>query len=468
MSHHLDYIAQLQSQLPHINLLTDPKDTIGFCEDQRRRFVGHVFAVVLPKNTQEVQEIVRFCSARQIPLTPQSGNTSLCGGATPSDEVAGLGIIVSLAHMNRVREVNLADNCLTVEAGMILSHVQATAKEHNRLFPLSMASEGSCQIGGNIACNAGGLNVLRYGTARDLVMGLEVVLPNGEVIDHLEPLHKNTTGFDSKQLFIGSEGCYGIITAASLKLFALPKTTVTAWVNVNSIEEAVALLSLMQGHFAERLTSFELISDFALSLSSHFSQLPKPNNDSAWSVLLELSDSLSLPELPDWLMQCLWDNGFQNAVIAQSESEREQLWTLRENISAAQRDLGVSIKHDIAIPIKSVAAFVASNMPKIQAAYPEAKLVVFGHLGDGSLHYNVFLNHILNNEVYVHEDKINAIVYQSIVEFSGTIAAEHGIGQLKKEWLKVVRTPEELSLMRILKQHLDPQDLFNRGKVIPE
>ncbi len=462
-----DWVIQFQQAYPDIALLTTENDMAGFCQDQRRRFVGEVWAVVLPKTTQEVQDVVRFCFENNIPITPQGGNTSLCGGATPNEEVAGEGIILSMNRLNQVREVNLADNCITVEAGMILSHVQIAAKDVNRLFPLSMASEGSCQIGGNLACNAGGLNVLRYGTARDLVLGLEVVLPNGEVINHLSPLHKNTTGLDSRQLFIGSEGRFGVITAACLKLFALPKTTVTAWVGVNSIEQSVSLLNLIKSEFAERLSSFELVSAYALDLSSQFSQLEKPIEDAPWSVLLELTDSLALPELMEYVMQYLWDNGFENTVIAQSDTERANLWMLRENISDAQRHLGASIKHDVAVPIKSVADFVSSNSPKLQAAYPEMKLVVFGHLGDGSLHYNVFLPDILSNDVYQHEQVINGIVYESVLEFDGTIAAEHGVGQIKKDWMNKVRSKEELNLMKVIKQHLDPNDLFNRGKVMP-
>ncbi len=461
-------IDRLQSACPQVQLLTDKQDMAGFCQDQRRRFMASVWAVALPKNTEEVQAIVAFCFANHIPITPQSGNTSLCGGATPDDSVAGLGIILSLNRLNQVREINLADNCITVEAGMVLANVQQVAQDAGRLFPLSMASEGSCQIGGNLACNAGGLNVLRYGPARDLVLGLEVVLPNGHIINHLSPLHKNTTGFDSKHLFIGSEGRFGVITAATLKLFALPKTTVTAWVGVASIDEAVQLLQLLQGQFADRLSSFELISDKALTISSAFSQLARPIDDAPWSILLELTDSLDLPILAEHLIDTLWENQFSNTVLAQSEHERQHLWTLRENISEAQRDLGASIKHDIAVPIKNVAKFVNDNAPLLKAAYPDCELVVFGHLGDGSLHYNVFLPAILSNDVYEHEEAINTIVYDSVLAYEGTVAAEHGVGQIKKEWMKQMRTEDELALMQTIKQVLDPEDLFNRGKVMPD
>ncbi|WP_058357088.1 FAD-binding oxidoreductase [Vitreoscilla massiliensis] len=461
---HLQVLSQWLA--PH-EIITDAQDMAGFCIDQRRRFEGKVWAVVQPHSVEAVQKTVRYCYEQQIPLTPQGGNTSMCGGATPSDSVAGLGIIVSLSKLNRVREVNLADNCITVEAGRVLQQVQQDAAAVGRMFPLSLASEGSCQIGGNIACNAGGVNVVRYGPMRDLVMGLEVVLPNGDLLSHLSPLHKNTTGFDVKHALIGSEGTLGIITAATLKLFAPARTHVTAWVGVDSIDHAVALLELTQQHFAERLSSFELISDFALELSSQHTQLSQPLS-APWHVLLELTDSTDNTLLPEQLGECLLGAGFENAVLAESEQQREQLWSLRENISDAQRHLGASIKHDIAMPIRSVASFVHACAPVLQAAYPNAKIVVFGHLGDGSLHYNVFMPDVLSNDVYQYEAGMNALVYEQVFAVGGTVAAEHGIGQLKTKWMDKMRSGTELALMLAIKKQLDPNCLFNQGKVLPD
>ena len=435
--------------------------TPALLNDQRRRFVSEPDIILQPHSIENVQKIMRFCFEHRIPVTPQGGNTGLCSAA-----VASGGVLLNLSKINRIREINLADNSITVEAGVILQNVQKAASEAGRLFPLSLASEGSCEIGGNIACNAGGLNVLRYGSMRDLVLGLEVILPNGELVSHLQPLHKNTTGYDLRHLFIGSEGTLGIITAATLKLFARPQTIATAWVGLDDIESAVQLLTAVQGHFAERLTSFELISRYALALSSEFSHLKQPT-DANWHVLLELTDSVPDAALDEKLAEFLYQNGQENSIIAQSEQERLDLWTLRENISASQRKLGTSIKHDIAVPIAQVAAFVHQCAPALKTRFPGIQIVCIGHLGDGSLHYNTFLSDVLSNEAYRYEDAVNSIVYEHILACHGTIAAEHGIGTIKKHWLPSVRTPSEIALMRAIKAQLDPHGIMNPGKLLP-
>ena len=429
--------------------------------DQRKRYTGVADIVVQPDSVASVQKIMAFCFEHKIAVTPQGGNTGLCGAAVPDG-----GVLLNLSKLDRIRSLSLADNAMTVDAGAVLQTVQQAAAEAGRLFPLSLASEGSCQIGGNIACNAGGLNVLRYGTMRDLVIGLEVVLPNGELVSHLQPLHKNTTGYDLRHLFIGSEGTLGIITGATLKLFAQPQTVETAWVGVERIERAVELLTLMQGRFAERLCSFELVSSFALDLSSAFSEIGKPV-DAAWHVLLELTDSVKRDDLGDLLAEFLFERGFENTVLARSQAERQSLWTLRENISASQRNLGASIKHDIAVPIARVAEFVARTEPALQEAFPDIQVVVFGHLGDGSLHYNTFLPQVLSNDVYQYENEVNTIVYENVLLCEGTIAAEHGIGQVKNQWLPRVRTEAEIALMRAIKAQLDPDNLLNANKLLP-
>lgn len=447
-----------------INLLDASEiitDTTPLLTDQRRRYTGLADIVVQPQSIESVQAIMRFCFEHKIPVTPQGGNTGLCGAAVPNG-----GVLLNLSKLNRIRDINLADNSITVDAGCILKNVQQAAEEADRFFPLSLASEGSCQIGGNIACNAGGLNVLRYGAMRDLVIGLEVVLPDGELVEHLTPLHKNTTGYDLRHLFIGSEGTLGIITGATLKLFALNKSKATAWVGLADIASAIHLLSLIQARFAERLISYELISDFALNLSSEFSRLTAPTQ-APWHVLIELADSLPHQDLADILAEFLYEHGFENAVLARSEAERIDLWTLRENISASQRKLGASIKHDIALPIKHVAEFVEYCAEALKTAYPDIQIVVFGHLGDGSLHYNTFLPHILSNDVYQYEDSINTIVYNHVIRLKGTIAAEHGIGQVKNQWLPQVRTEAEINLMRAIKARLDPHNILNPGKLLP-
>lgn len=446
---------------PHLaaDEIAEPSEAL--LTDQRRRFTGTPQIILQPKSVESVQTIMRLCSEHLISVTPQGGNTGLCGAA-----VAERGVLLNLSKLKRVRGINLADNSITVEAGAVLQTVQTAAAEAGRLFPLSLASEGSCQIGGNIACNAGGLNVVRYGAMRDLVLGLEVVLPDGTLVSHLHPLHKNTTGYDLRHLFIGSEGTLGVITAATLKLFALPQTTATAWVGLPDIDTAVRLLTQVQGHFAERLSSFELISRFALNLSSEFSHLTAPT-DAAWHVLIELSDSLADDTLLDRLAEFLFQNGYENSVLAHSEQERADLWTLRENISASQRKLGTSIKHDIAVPIAEVAAFVTRCADALSARFADIEIVCFGHLGDGSLHYNTFLPDLLGKEVYDLEDEINTIVYENVLACHGTIAAEHGIGTIKKHWLPRVRHEAELALMRAIKAQLDPLGIMNPGKLLP-
>lgn len=426
----------------------------AFLIDQRRRYHSENCVVVQPSSVAAVQAVVRLCAEHRLPITPQGGNTGLVGGS-----VAQGGVVLNLGKLNQIRNINLADNSITVDAGCILQNVQAAAEAVQRFFPLSLASEGSCQIGGNIACNAGGLNVLRYGTMRDLVLGLEVVLPNGELISHLQPLHKNTTAYELKHLLIGSEGTLGIITGATLKLFAPAQTTVTAWVGVDTISQAIELLRQIRNHFAERLCSFELISAHSLKLSSEYSDLAEPIQ-AAWHILIELTDSLPNPQLEMQLVEHLFENGYENSILAQSEQTRQDLWRLRENISESQRNLGVSIKHDIALPISQLSDFIEKCEQDLRQNRADLQLVVFGHLGDGSLHYNCFLP-VMDNQAYEFEAEINEIVYRHVLAHQGTIAAEHGVGSLKKHWLPQVRTATEISLMKAIKAQWDPHHIFN-------
>ena len=460
------HLQQLKQILQPNEIITDPDITKAYCTDQRGRYHGQVFAVVQPNTVISIQNIMRYCHQHRIPVTPQGGNTGLCGGATPHISVNNQGIILSLAKLNRLRALSYEDNTITVEAGMVLADLQAAAERAGRYFPLSLASEGSCQIGGNIACNAGGLNVVRYGTTRNLVLGLEYVLANGELVSHLTPLHKNTSGYEMYQQIIGSEGTLAIITAATLKLFAPPLSTLTAWVGVENIQSAIQLLGALKNHFAERISSFELISAQALSLSATYSHLQTPT-ESDWHILLELTDSIPEQNLIDPLISVLEQGNWINTIIAQSETDRSHLWTLRENISEAQRHLGASIKHDIAVPIEKIAEFIEDCQQQLHQAFPQSQTMLFGHLGDGSLHYNVFISNILTNEVYQHEESINKIVYESVLKYQGTIAAEHGIGQLKNQWLPRIRTQTEMNWMRVQKQQLDPHGILNVGKVLP-
>ena len=460
------HLQQLRQIIQPNEIITDPDITKAYCTDQRGRYHGEVFTVVQPNTVISIQNIMRYCHEHRIPVTPQGGNTGLCGGATPHISVDNQGIILSLAKLNRLRALSYEDNTITVEAGMVLADLQATAERAGRYFPLSLASEGSCQIGGNIACNAGGLNVVRYGTTRNLVLGLEYVLANGEMVSHLTPLHKNTSGYEMYQQIIGSEGTLAIITAATLKLFAPPLSTLTAWVGVENIQSAIQLLGALKNHFAERISSFELISAQALSLSATYSHLKTPT-ESDWHILLELTDSIPEQNLIDPLISVLEQGNWINTIIAQSETDRSHLWTLRENISEAQRHLGASIKHDIAVPIEKIAEFIEDCQQQLHQAFPQSQTMLFGHLGDGSLHYNVFISNILTNEIYQYEESINKIVYESVLKYQGTIAAEHGIGQLKNQWLPRIRTQTEMNWMRAQKQQLDPHGILNVGKVLP-
>ncbi|QMT32943.1 FAD-binding oxidoreductase [Conchiformibius steedae DSM 2580] len=450
------------------NLLVAPHELLGDADaqalfiDQRRRYHSQNAIALMPDSVAGVQKIMRFCHENHISVTPQGGNTGLVGGS-----VAQGGVLLNLSRLNQIRRINLPDNAITVEAGCVLAQVQNAAAEAGRLFPLSLASEGSCQIGGNIACNAGGLNVLRYGTMRDLVLGLEVVLADGTLVSHLEPLHKNTTGYEIKHLFIGSEGTLGVITAATLKLFPQLRSIATAWVGVENINQAIALLISVRNAFAERLISCELVSHFALDLSSRFSQISQPI-DAEWHILIELSDSLPDIPLDEYLGEHLYHHGFHHTVLAQSEQQRQDLWTLRENISAAQRGLGVSIKHDIAIPIERVTEFIQQCGQALNTAFPQIQIVVFGHLGDGSLHYNTFLSNVLDNRAYESENAVNQIVYQYVLACGGTIAAEHGIGSLKAHHLNSVRLPAEVALMRAIKAQLDPHSILNPNVLLPK
>ncbi|MDO5686481.1 MAG: FAD-binding oxidoreductase [Neisseria sp.] len=452
------------SQLAPDEILNDAAAIEPLLWDDRGRFYGAADIVLQPRAVASVQKILRLCHENRIAVTPQGGNTGLCGAATPAG-----GVLLLLHRLNHIGAVNHADRCITVGAGAVLQQVQAAVRAENVFFPLSLASEGSCQIGGNLACNAGGINVLRYGTARDLVLGLEVVLPDGSLISQLAPLHKNTTGLDIKQLFIGSEGTLGIITAATLKLFPAPHDTATLWANCTDIAACVRLLNVLRRHCGDRVKSFEMISAAALSVSlNDLQQTPPAGEVGAWQVLCDLENEAGCPPWQERLPEILLEHGFDDVLLAQNDSQRARWWQLREHIAAAQKRRGVSLKHDIAMPIATVADFVTACGQAVQAAFPHAEIVLFGHLGDGSLHYNVFLPDLPDKRAYAHEDALNQIVYRHVLEHRGTIAAEHGIGVMKREWLQHVRTPAEIAIMRALKNHLDPHHIMNPGKVLPD
>jgi len=446
------------------NVLTDPADLAPFLTDWRGRYTGRAQCLVRPANTAEVAAVVQACVAAGVPIVPQGGNTGHCGAATPDGE--GRAVLLCLSRLNRIREIDAGNNTITVEAGCILAAVQEAARTAGRLFPLSLAAEGSCQIGGNLSTNAGGVQVLRYGNTRELTLGLEVVLPSGDIWDGLRGLRKDNTGYDLKQLFIGAEGTLGIITAAVLKLFPLPKTQTTCWLNVASPAVAVELLNQAKGGFDAQLTAFELVSDVALGLVlKNIAGSARPTAPSPWYILAEFSDA-DPAAVEAWLAAQLASGTVGDGTLAASVAQAQKLWALRENISEAQKIEGVSIKHDIAVPVSRIPEFLARADAALAAAFPGIRIVAFGHVGDGNLHYNLSKPDAQDNAAFIgNQSAVNRIVHDLVNELQGSISAEHGIGQLKREELQRYKSPVEQALMRSIKQTLDPQRLMNPGKL---
>ncbi|SMF01200.1 FAD-binding oxidoreductase [Pseudogulbenkiania subflava] len=456
-----DFLARLAGVIGSANLFTADTDTARYTTDQRGRYHGRPLAVARPGSTAEVAALVRLARAHQVAIVPQGGNTSTCGGATPDG--SGRQLLVALERLNRVRALDAANHSLTVEAGMTLAAVQQAAADADRLFPLSLASEGSCQIGGNLSTNAGGLAVLRYGTMRELTLGLEVVLPDGQVLNALSGLRKDTSGLDVKQLFIGAEGQLGLITAATLKLFARPTAHATALVGVRDAAAAIAWLNALKDAFGDRLTTFEIMSEVCQNLLAkyHPGQLPFT---APWALLIELSDSGDSAELGERLVAWLAEQDMLDGVVAQSEAERQKLWQLREAMSETQKRDGPSIKHDIGVPSSAIPAFLDEAGTALEAAFPGVRVVAFGHAGDGNLHYNVSYTRPGNAELFSDEPRVNEIVYDLVYRHAGTLAAEHGIGQLKPHWLARYKDPVALAVMKTIKQALDPAGLMNPGR----
>ena len=439
--------------------------------DWRKRYRGRARAVVRPGSTGEVAAVVRACAAHGASIVPQGGNTGLVGGSVPDD--SGTQVLLSLTRMNRIREIDAANLTMTVDAGCILQTVQERAESQGLLFPLSLAAEGSCTIGGNLATNAGGTQVLRYGNARELCLGLEVVTAAGEVLEGLTGLRKDNTGYDLRDLFIGSEGTLGIITAATLKLFPQPAAVSTALAAVASMEQAVQLLQRSQARLGASLTGFEVMGEFALTLvRKHFPQLAQPLPPAPWMVLLEQSDAESeshARSLFEALLESALEDGLiTDAAVAESLEQSHAMWHLRESIPLAQAEEGLNVKHDISLPVSRIPAFVASTDAALTSAFPGVRLVDFGHLGDGNLHYNVQAAQGASAADFLrdHEAEVNRLVYDAVSAYGGSISAEHGIGALKRLELAQRKSPVALSMMRAIKQALDPAALLNPGRVL--
>ncbi len=439
--------------------------------DWRKRWPGQALAVVRPGSTEEVAAVVRACANHGASIVPQGGNTGLVGGGVP--DASGQQVLLSLQRLNRIRQIDAANLTLTAEAGCILQAVQAAAEAQGLLFPLSLAAEGSCTLGGNLATNAGGTQVLRYGNARELCLGLEVVTATGEVWQGLSGLRKDNTGYDVRDLFIGSEGTLGIITAATLKLHPQPLAQMTALAACPTLEAAVSLLSLARARAGSGLTGFEVMNAFSLALvRKHLPQLRQSLAESPWTVLLEISDSESVGHarsLFEGLLEAALDAGtITDAAVAESQAQSKTFWHLRESIPLAQSEEGLNIKHDIALPVSAIPAFVAQTDAALARQFPGVRMVDFGHLGDGNLHYNVQAPEGVAPGEFLkaNEAAVNAIVYDQVGSFGGSISAEHGIGQLKREELAARKDPVALHLMRQIKKALDPQGLFNPNRVL--
>ena len=468
-------IAHLRSTVGAAHVLThdDPAtDLSAWEQDWRKRAHGRALAVVRPGNTAEVAAVVKACAAAGASIVPQGGNTGLVVGGVPDN--SGTQVLLSLTRLNRVRAIDGANLTMTVDAGCVLQNLQTAAAQAGFLFPLSLAAEGSCTIGGNLATNAGGTQVLRYGNTRDLCLGLEVVTAQGEVWDGLSGLRKDNTGYDLRDLFVGSEGTLGIITAATLKLYPQPAAKLTAWAAVPSMQAAVELLGLAQQRLAAGLTGFEVMGQFALGLvDKHFPQLRVPLwQDTPYCVLLENSDFESEAHargLFESLLETAFEQGtVTDAVVAENLTQAKGLWHIRESIPLAQAEEGLNIKHDISVPVSSIPAFCEATDAELQAAIPGMRLVNFGHLGDGNLHYNVQAPEGVDGKVFLRdeEERINTLVFDAVARFGGSISAEHGVGSLKATKLPHYKNPVALSLMRAIKSALDPQGLMNPGRVI--
>jgi FAD/FMN-containing dehydrogenase len=466
-------IDKLRAIVGAAHVLTEG-DLSAYEQDWRKRSRGKALAVVRPASTQQVAEVVKACAAAGTAIVPQGGNTGLAVGSIPDE--SGTQVLLNLQRMNAIRGIDAANLTMTVDAGCVLQTLQETAEKAGFLFPLSLAAEGSCTIGGNLATNAGGTQVLRYGNARELCLGLEVVTPQGGIWEGTSGLRKDNTGYDLRDLMIGSEGTLGIITAATLKLYPLPAARLTAWAAVPSLDDAVTLLGLAHKHLGSELTGFEVMGKFALSLvGKHMPQLRVPFVDDAavpYCVLLENSDSES-EEHARGRFEALLETAFEagcvgDAVVAENLTQAHQLWHIRESIPLAQAEEGLNIKHDISIPVSRIPAFVAETDALLEREVPGVRLVNFGHLGDGNLHYNVQAPGGSHNGDFLreHEARINTLVYDAVEKFDGSFSAEHGVGSLKIDKLEKHKSPVALEMMRAIKRGLDPQNILNPGRVI--
>ena len=473
---------ELRALLDPGTLLTEPARIAPLLIDHRRLYQGRALAVAEPHSVEEVARIVRWCNQRRVGLVPQGGNTGYCGGATPDE--SGQQVLLTLRRLNRIRAVDAADFSMTVEAGCVLERVQQAAAAAERFFPLSLGSQGSCQIGGNLSTNAGGLNVVRYGMTRALVLGIEAVLPDGSVLNALKSLHKDNTGYDLKSLLIGAEGTLGVITAATLKLWPKMRSSATALVGLASPGHAVDLLCALRAAAGERLSSFELLPRIAIELTArHISGVTDPlDTPFPWYVLCELTAAAAdepLQELlQDALAQAAGRGEVADAALATSERVRAAFWRLRESVPEAQRRDGVSLKHDISVPVASLPQFISTASQWVREHVPDGTLVCYGHAGDGNLHFNI--NYAAGDgggdtsgtsgaaaaAFLARGSEVSRAIHDMVLRFHGSISAEHGIGRLKRDELVRCTPAATLAAMRAIKQALDPNGIMNPGKLL--
>jgi len=450
------------------NVLEDAADLEPYLVEQRGAYRGACDLVVRPGDTQETSEVVTLCAEAGVPIVPHGGNTGLVGGGVPDG-----GIVLDTGRMNRIRAIDPVNNTLTVEAGCVLAAVQAAARDAGCLFPLSLGAEGSCRIGGNLSTNAGGVGVLRYGNARDLALGLEVVLPDGRVWDGLRALRKDNTGYDLKQLFIGAEGTLGVITAAVLKLYPAPHTKETAIVTTDTPHRVLDMFSRARAAFADDLTAFEMMPRTALDgVLKYVPGTKDPFAESyPYYAIIELTsprvDKGLRPALEEILGQAMEDTVISNAVLAASEAQAADIWRIRETVPEAERLDGPSVKHDVTVPVADVADFLVRATGAVLADSPDVRIIAFGHMGDGNIHFNIC--HPLggdNEEFLKRRDHFNRIVYDIVMGMNGSFSAEHGIGILRRKDLEHYKSDVEMDLMRTLKRTLDPKNIMNPGKVV--
>ena len=464
-------LARCRAVVGDVHVMTDADAMAPFMADWRGRYSGLGRAVVLPSDTAQVAAIVAACAEAGVPIVPQGGRTGLVMGSVP--DTSGAAIVLSLRRLNRIRAIDPLNRTMTVEAGCILADVQAAASEAGMLYPLSLAAEGSCTIGGNLSTNAGGTAVLRYGNTRELCLGLEVVNAQGEVWDGLRGLRKDNTGYALRELFIGAEGTLGVITAAVLKLYPAPRAALTALVALDSPRQAAELLGLLQARCGAALTGFELMSAFCLDLvAAQFPDLPRPfAHRHPQYALVELSSNESDEHahglLESGIGEALEAGAARDAVVATSHKQALDLWRLREHIPLAQAAAGKNIKHDISLAVSRIPDFIACADAALEEAFPGCQPVTFGHLGDGNLHYNVAPPAGESHEAFLaNQAAVNRIVHDLVAEFGGSISAEHGIGMLKREELARYKSPVELGMMRAIKAALDPLGIMNPGKIL--